>query len=52
MIKRLILIVFVMISGVTFAQDESTWPRETKIGEQEITLYQPQLDSLTNNKLT
>ncbi|MGB0776524.1 MAG: hypothetical protein ACPGR7_00710 [Flavobacteriaceae bacterium] len=52
MIKRLILIVFVMISGVTFAQDESTWPRETKIGDQEITLYQPQLDSLTDNKLT
>ena len=49
--KLIIILLMVFVNGVTAQDDQFVWPREIEKGLFTITLYQPQLETLTGNNL-
>ena len=50
--KKILVFLFVLLVNSSFAQDEQlVWPREIESGKYVITLYQPQLETLSGNNL-
>jgi hypothetical protein len=50
-VKALTAFAFLAVSANSQASNEQDWPREIESGRSTITLYQPDVESLTNNKM-
>ena len=50
--KKIIILLLIGLVNIVSAQDDQlVWPREIENGEYLVTLYQPQLETLTGNNL-